>query len=220
MKKMILGLMLLIINLFAIAQPGTDSVTGKVFDKVEVEAEFKGGFEGWRKYLVKSLNSNVPIKNGAPIGEYQVIVRFIVSKTGAISDVEVETAHGYGMEQEVKRIITKGPDWQPAQQNGKPVNAYRRQPVTFVVEQPGIEIHSKISFKLVAGEENPVTIDVKNLDNDQLEMTLTNGTIKHQSGNRYIINTTGTGKAMLEIFNTKKGRKKVAAACFYIIKKA
>jgi protein TonB len=37
------------------------------------------------------------------------------------------------MEEEVVRIIKKGPKWKPAVQNGKLVNAYRRQPVTFVV---------------------------------------------------------------------------------------
>ena len=39
------------------------------------------------------------------------------------------------MEEEVMRIIKKGPKWIPAMQNGRPVNAYRRQPVTFMVEE-------------------------------------------------------------------------------------
>jgi len=39
------------------------------------------------------------------------------------------------MEKEVMRIIKKGPKWQPAMQDGKPLNAYRRQPVTFMVSE-------------------------------------------------------------------------------------
>ncbi len=47
--------------------------------------------------------------------------------------MKAETSFGYGMEEEVIRIIKKGPKWTPASVNGKHVNAYRRQPVTFAV---------------------------------------------------------------------------------------
>ena len=48
-----------------------------------------------------------------------------------------EKKFGYGMEKKVVEIIEKGPRWIPAKQYGKYVNAYRRQPVTFVVEGQG-----------------------------------------------------------------------------------
>lgn len=107
----------------------------KIFNKVEVEAAFPGGEGAWVKYLRKNLDPNVPIDNGAPEGTYQVVVRFVVSKDGSISDVQSETNHGYGMEQEAIKIIKKGPKWTPALQNGRNVNAYRRQPITFVVSE-------------------------------------------------------------------------------------
>ena len=107
----------------------------KIFNKVEVEAAFPGGESAWVKYLRKNLDPNVPIDNGAPEGTYQVVVRFVVSKDGSISDVQAETTHGYGMEQEAIKIIKKGPKWTPALQNGRNVNAYRRQPITFVVSE-------------------------------------------------------------------------------------
>jgi protein TonB len=108
---------------------------GKVFNKVEIEAEFPGGTAAWTKYLKNNLDANTPVDNGASEGTYQVIVRFIVSKDGSISDVVAETKHGYGMEAEAIKIIKKGPKWTPAQQNGRMVNAYRRQPITFVVQE-------------------------------------------------------------------------------------
>ncbi|CAN5737107.1 energy transducer TonB [soil metagenome] len=107
----------------------------KIFTKVENEAQFPGGQAAWVRYLQKNLNPNAPIDNGAPGGTYQVIVKFIVSKDGTISDVQAETKHGYGMEAEAIKIIKKGPKWTPALQNGRNVNAYRRQPITFVVEE-------------------------------------------------------------------------------------
>ncbi len=107
----------------------------KVFTKVENEATFPGGQQAWVRYLQKNLNANAPVDNGASPGTYQVIVKFIVSKDGSISDVQAETKHGYGMEDEAVKIIKRGPKWTPALQNGRNVNAYRRQPITFVVEE-------------------------------------------------------------------------------------
>ncbi len=106
-----------------------------VFNKVEIEAEYPGGSAAWAKYLRNNLDANTPVDNGASEGTYTVVVRFIVSKDGSISDVVAETKHGYGMEAEAMKIIKKGPRWTPAQQNGRMVNAYRRQPITFVVQE-------------------------------------------------------------------------------------
>ncbi len=108
----------------------TDDVT---FTRVEVEAEFPGGLEAWKEYLMKNLKADVPSKKRAPDGTYTVIVRFIVWKDGRIEGITAETNHGYGMEKEVMRVIRKGPKWKPAMQNGNIVKAYRRQPITFVV---------------------------------------------------------------------------------------
>jgi len=115
--------------------PKTNDDENKIFTKVEVEASFPGGEGAWGRYLKNNLDANTPIDNGAPEGTYTVIVRFIVSKDGSISDVVPETKMGYGMEAEAVKIIKKGPKWTPALQNGRNVNAYRRQPVTFVVSE-------------------------------------------------------------------------------------
>jgi len=104
-----------------------------IFCKVEIEASFKGGEGAWRKYLERKLNPNIAIEAGAPNGLYQVIVQFVVDKMGRISDVKALTNHGFGMEKEAIRVIQSGPNWEPAQQNGSFVNAYRKQPITFQV---------------------------------------------------------------------------------------
>jgi protein TonB len=105
----------------------------KIFEKVEIEASFKGGESAWKKYLERNLNANAPIDNGAPEGTYTVYIQFVVDKAGNISDVKPLTNHGYGMEAEAMRVIKKGPQWVPAVQNGRSVNAYRKQPITFQV---------------------------------------------------------------------------------------
>lgn len=110
------------------------SIDEKIFSRVEVDAEFPGGDGAWATYLQKNLDANVPVRKKAKRGRYMVVIHFIVDKEGEIRDVQPETSFGHGMEEEVMRIITSGPKWTPAVQNGRKVNSYRRQPVTFVVQ--------------------------------------------------------------------------------------
>ena len=111
-----------------------DDEENKIFNKVEVEAAFPGGDAAWRNYLQKNLNPDVPVENGASEGTYTVIVKFVVSRDGSLSDVTCESDPGHGMCAEAVRVIKKTRNWTPAIQNGRNVNAYRRQPITFQVE--------------------------------------------------------------------------------------
>ena len=215
MKKIFISLFLSAASLLTQAQ-ALDTVISPNFLRVEVESEFPGGKDGWKQYLVKNLKSSVPVNNNAPIGIYQVVVRFIVSKEGKISDVAAETNHGYGMEEEVIRILKKGPDWLPAQQNGRKVNAYRRQPVTFVVQQDNIKIEAK--DVLGANVQNTISIAVNKVDDEFIEPETDNGTISKAPGaGKYILVPANPGKAIVSIYSTKKGkRKSEGKACFTV----
>ena len=102
---------------------------------VEKEAHFPGKEAGWRNFLQKNLNPEIPIKNRAPEGTYTVIVQFVVDKEGRISDIKPLTKNGFGMEEEVIRILRRSPKWIPALQFGRNVKAYRKQPITFMVSK-------------------------------------------------------------------------------------
>jgi bla regulator protein blaR1 len=104
-----------------------------VFEKVEVEASFPGGAPAWRKFLTENLNPIVPVDSGANEGTYTVVLQFIADKEGNVSNITALTKHGFGMEQECIRLMKLSPKWNPALQNGKPVIAYRKQPITFVI---------------------------------------------------------------------------------------
>ena len=92
---------------------------------------------GWRKLLEANVDPSVPIKNGAPDGEYTIYVQFLIDENGNPSDVRALTAHGYGMEKEVVRALQKSPRWTPATENRQQVKAYRKQSVTFSVITEG-----------------------------------------------------------------------------------
>ena len=115
--------------------PKVEEDYDKVFTVVQIPAEFPGGTTAWSRYLERNLNRDIPVENGAPPGRYTVVVAFTVSKTGAISDVAAENDPGHGTKAEAMRVITKGPPWKPAVQNGRNVIYRHKQAVTFVVAE-------------------------------------------------------------------------------------
>lgn len=107
----------------------------KIFTVVQIPAEFPGGLPAWAKYLERNLNRDLPVENGAPPGKYTVVVSFIVAKDGKISDVVAENDPGYGTKNEAIRVITRGPSWKPAVQNGRNVIYRHKQSITFMVSE-------------------------------------------------------------------------------------
>lgn len=109
----------------------------KVFTKVEKEAKFPGGMDGWKRYLERNLNANVAADDGAPAGNYTVKVQFIVDKEGGISNVQaIEVPKACpSCGPEAVKVIKKGPKWEPAVQNGRNVIYQAIQYVTFQVAE-------------------------------------------------------------------------------------
>jgi hypothetical protein len=189
-------------------------VDSAAFTKVDVEAEFPGGQPGWNKFLQKNLNADIPVDNDAPAGKYTVLVRFVVSKDGSITDIKALTKNGYGLEEEVIRIIEKSGKWTPAIVNGKAVNAYRKQPITFVTEEDGLEIMTKVPYTLFTGADNEITISAEKVKAEDITATISKGTIVANGNGKFIVKVTGTERVIIEIFNAKKKDKKIGAVIF------
>ena len=108
----------------------------RIYEKTEIEARFPGGSIRWNEYLQGKLKQSfLDISKRAPEGIYRVIILFVIDKEGKISDARSLTNHGYGMEEEAKRIIYESPKWIPAIQNGRKVNVYYKQQITFLIEE-------------------------------------------------------------------------------------
>jgi N-acetylmuramoyl-L-alanine amidase len=106
-----------------------------VFIKVEQEAQFPGGADGWRKYLARSLDAKIAVSEGWKKGTYKVVVQFITDEDGNISDVTALNYKDSKTAAACVNIIKNGPRWIPAMQNGYKVKAYRHQPVIFIIEE-------------------------------------------------------------------------------------
>jgi antitoxin component YwqK of YwqJK toxin-antitoxin module len=108
--------------------------TDSVFSRKLQEAEYISGEQGWRDFLRKTLNPMVLVDNRAPDGKYTVILKFIVNPDGTLDEIKPENDPGYGTVAEAIRVLKISAKWKPAIQYGKYKRAYRRQPITFVIQ--------------------------------------------------------------------------------------
>lgn len=105
----------------------------KIILEVQIQAKFPGGDEAWRKYISKEMERHIDeLQDDGKAGT--CLVQFIVDRNGKISDVEVLTMKGSKLAEICTNAIRKGPDWTPAENNGMKVKAYRKQPVTFRID--------------------------------------------------------------------------------------
>ncbi|MHA4843996.1 energy transducer TonB [Flavitalea antarctica] len=103
-----------------------------VFLSVEIESSYPGGVEAWKRFLIKNLSNNYP-QDAAEAGiQGKVVVMFIVDRDGNLSNVQAVEGPKELHEPAIKTIKKSG-KWQPAQQNGKIVNSYKRQPIIFTI---------------------------------------------------------------------------------------
>lgn len=114
-----------------------DGDYNKEFTSVQVEAKYPGGPAAWKKYLERNLRQQTPVDNGAPPGQYVVVVSFLVAKDGTTSEVKAISAPDpdYGTSDEAVRVIERSGKWQPAIQNGRQVIYREKQKIIFQVSE-------------------------------------------------------------------------------------
>ncbi|MCD7971167.1 MAG: TonB family protein [Candidatus Azobacteroides sp.] len=105
----------------------------KIFQATEEPPTYPGG----NAELMKYLNSNLRYPPAAAEQGIQgrVVVQFVVSKTGAISNVKIIQSLHPSCDKEAERLIKNMPKWIPGKQNGNPVNVYFTVPIRFKLEE-------------------------------------------------------------------------------------
>ncbi len=100
-----------------------------IYTKVDKKAEFPGGKAELTKFLKKNLSyPQIAIDNNI---QGNVVVKFVVSRTGEIKDVKVTRPVDPSLDQEAIRVVQSMPKWTPAEQHNKPCNSYFTLPVNF-----------------------------------------------------------------------------------------
>lgn len=101
----------------------------ELFTVVDQQPEFEGGYEAMMAFIKQ--NMVYPANARRMKIEGTVHVSFIVSKTGAISEVKVLRGFMTECDREAIRVVQLMPAWTPGKQNGRNVNVRFILPLKF-----------------------------------------------------------------------------------------
>lgn len=100
---------------------------------VEQQPEFPGGREALMQYLMQNLQ--YPETARKINAEAIALVSFTVDKNGDIRNAKSLKNIGYGIDKEALRVVNEMPKWNPAVQNGKPVEMEYTLEVNFKLDK-------------------------------------------------------------------------------------
>ena len=85
----------------------------RVYATVLNKAAFYGRDTSWLRTLERNINQNIQLAGTVTEGKYIATVKFVVAKDGSLSDIACETDPGFGICDEVVRILKKSRNWAP-----------------------------------------------------------------------------------------------------------
>ena len=101
-----------------------------------VEPSAHPDFATWSKYLQDNLELDSAEVSKIPAGNYTVIIQFAVEADGRLTELKLVKKPGFGLGEKVLKVFDNYRGrWAPAEQSGKPVKSYRKQPITFIIEE-------------------------------------------------------------------------------------
>ena len=101
----------------------------KIYDKVEVMPEFKGGMDALMKYLGNTIKYPAEAKKNNIEGK--AFVSFVIDVKGKINSVEMVKPINPLLDKEAMRVIASMPKWKPGKKDGKKVNVKFVIPINF-----------------------------------------------------------------------------------------
>lgn len=124
--------LLLTLILFSFSkESNAATIHSAIFRNDTIPAQFPGGMTAWGKFLIKKMDRDIAVKNGAPEGTYTTIVDFLVDTTGSVSDIQVLKNAGYGTDAEAIRLMKISPKWIPATKDGQNISSRHKQSFTY-----------------------------------------------------------------------------------------
>ena len=117
MKKLFLIMLLAFVSVNAYSQ--SDDADNDVYNMVDQSAKFQDGYNSIIKFVQENIKFPAEAQENNVHGKLMVSV--VVEKDGALSDIKIKKGLGYGLDEEIVRIIKMMPKWQPAQHKGKAV---------------------------------------------------------------------------------------------------
>jgi len=109
-----------------------EDVKGEVFENVDIDAIYIGGYPEMMRYI--QTNLNYP-QDAIELNEQgKVFISFVVDTDGSISSVNIERGVSKSIDREAARIVRSFPNWVPGEINYQKVKSRVRLPINFVLE--------------------------------------------------------------------------------------
>ena len=103
------------------------------YEQPETEPTFPDGEEALQRFILQNLKYPVKAQGKGESG--RVKVKFLVTKTGNITDIQITESVGTYCDQEVIRLVKLMPQWISGKHDGKQVNAYKTLSFNFKSQQ-------------------------------------------------------------------------------------
>lgn len=113
------------------------SQLGGIFTHTEVLAGFPGGFQKWFEYATQKFDFHFieqRISDSTQRFEDSLVVKFIVTRNGSICHIQVQKGNPLLVEP-VIRLLKSSPNWTPATNSGRTLNAYRRLRIDVFIDR-------------------------------------------------------------------------------------
>lgn len=95
----------------------------------DVDAEFPEGYLGIQKYLAANAKYPMEAMENGVMGD--VKVEFTINEDGCISDIQITKAASKALGEEITRIISTMPKWNPAIKDSNPVKVKKNLTIRF-----------------------------------------------------------------------------------------
>lgn len=111
----------------------TESAGPEIFTIVEEMPEPEGGMAAFYKYLSTNIQYPAMAREAGISGK--CFLRFVVSESGQISDIQVQKGVPGCPEcdKEAIRVLKSYPKWKVGKQNGRPVKVFLSLPISFKI---------------------------------------------------------------------------------------
>ena len=146
-------------------QPNVQPAVAAPSSALDQMPEFPGGMEALNTYLRNNIRYPQEAQKAGIQG--RVIIQFIVSKDGSITDAEVVESVDPQLDAEGLRLIKNMPRWKPGMQKGQAIRVKQTLPIRFAFTKTSDKPENSNSIFLKNGSYNSSLKDVILLVNGQ-----------------------------------------------------
>ena len=146
-------------------QPNVQTAVAAPSSALDQMPEFPGGMEALNTYLRNNIRYPQEAQKAGIQG--RVIIQFIVSKDGSITDAEVAHSVDPQLDAEALRLIKNMPRWKPGMRKGQAIRVKQTLPIRFAFTKTSDKPENSNSIFLINGSYNSSLKDVILLVNEQ-----------------------------------------------------